>query len=52
MILRAGRVVADDSAANLRELMRAPTLEDVVAQLAVHDDVDRVTNEMVDAVRL
>jgi ABC-2 type transport system ATP-binding protein len=52
IILRAGTVVADDSAANLRELMRAPSLEDVFAQLAVQDDVDRIATELVEAVRL
>jgi ABC-2 type transport system ATP-binding protein len=52
MILRAGRVVADDSASRLRELMHAPSLEDVFAQLAVSDDVDRVANELLGAVRL
>jgi ABC-2 type transport system ATP-binding protein len=52
MILRNGEVVADDSAANLRELMRAPSLEDVFAQLAVREDVDRIASELVDTVRL
>ena len=52
MILRAGQVVADDSAARLRELMHAPSLEDVFAQLAVHEDVDRVAGELLDTVRL
>jgi ABC-2 type transport system ATP-binding protein len=52
MILNAGRVVADDSASRLRELMHAPSLEDVFAQLAVHDDVDRVANDLIDTARL
>jgi ABC-2 type transport system ATP-binding protein len=52
MILRAGQVVADDSAKNLRALMQAPTLEDVFSQLAVRDDVDRVANALVETVRL
>jgi len=52
MILSAGKVVADDSASRLRELMHAPSLEDVFAQLAVHEDVDRVANELLEAVRL
>jgi ABC-2 type transport system ATP-binding protein len=52
IILRAGRVVADDSASKLRELMHAPSLEDVFAQLAVHDDVDQVANELIDTARL
>jgi ABC-2 type transport system ATP-binding protein len=52
MILRAGQVVADDSAARLRELMHLPSLEDVFSQLAVNDDVESVAGELLDAVRL
>jgi hypothetical protein len=32
--------------------MRAPSLEDVFAQLAVREDVDRIASELVDTVRL
>jgi ABC-2 type transport system ATP-binding protein len=52
MILRAGEVVADDSASNLRTLMHLPSLEDVFSQLAVKDDVDAVAGEMLNAVRM
>ena len=52
MILRSGEVVADDSASNLRGLMRAPSLEDVFAQLAVKDNVDEMARELLDVVRL
>jgi ABC-2 type transport system ATP-binding protein len=52
MILRAGVVVADDSASNLRTLMQAPTLEDVFSQLAVRDDVERVASAVVDTIRM
>ena len=52
MILRAGQVVADDSASNLRALMHLPSLEDVFSQLAVKDDVDAVAGEMLKAVRM
>jgi ABC-2 type transport system ATP-binding protein len=52
MILNEGRVVADDSASRLRELMHAPSLEAVFAQLAVHDDVDRMAGSLLDAVRV
>lgn len=47
MILRAGSIVADDSATNLRSLMQAPSLEDVFSQLAVRDDIDRIAGELV-----
>lgn len=52
IILRAGRVVADDSAARLRELMRAPSLEDVFAQLAVRENVDDLAGAIVETVRM
>jgi ABC-2 type transport system ATP-binding protein len=52
MILHDGRVVADDSAARLRELMHAPSLEDVFAQLAVTEDLDQAAEALVEAVRL
>ena len=43
---------ADDSAANLRELMHLPSLEDVFSQLAVKDDVESVAGQLLEAVRL
>lgn len=51
LILRAGAVVADDSASSLRELMQAPSLEDVFSQLAVRDDAERVVDAVLEAVR-
>jgi ABC-2 type transport system ATP-binding protein len=52
IILHAGEVVADDSAARLRELMHAPSLEDVFAQLAVKQDLDVTAEAILDTVRL
>jgi ABC-2 type transport system ATP-binding protein len=51
IILRAGRVVADDSAAHLRELMQLPSLEDVFAQLAVRENLDDLANALVETIR-
>jgi ABC-2 type transport system ATP-binding protein len=51
MILRAGTIVADDSASNLRSLMQVPSLEDVFSQLAVRDDIERIANELIDVTR-
>jgi ABC-2 type transport system ATP-binding protein len=51
IILRSGEVVADDSAARLRELMQAPSLEDVFAQLAVREDLDALASALVEAIR-
>ena len=51
IILRGGQIVADDSASQLRELMHAPSLEDVFSQLAVHEDVDALAGQLLEAVR-
>jgi ABC-2 type transport system ATP-binding protein len=48
IILRAGHVVADDSAARLRELMHAPSLEDVFEQLAVRENLDDMASAIVE----
>jgi ABC-2 type transport system ATP-binding protein len=52
IILRAGRIVADDSASRLRELMAAPSLEDVFSQLAVHEDVEGMAAQLIEVARL
>jgi ABC-2 type transport system ATP-binding protein len=52
IILRAGEVVADDSAAHLRELLHAPSLEDVFAQLMVKEDLGLTADAILEAVRL
>lgn len=51
IILRSGQVVADDSASNLRDLMHAPSLEDVFSQLAVREDIGHTAEAVLDAVR-
>jgi ABC-2 type transport system ATP-binding protein len=50
IILRSGEVVADDSAARLRELMQAPSLEDVFSQLAVREDIDGLASSLVETI--
>jgi ABC-2 type transport system ATP-binding protein len=51
IILREGRVVADDSASRLRELTSLPSLEDVFSQLAVSEDTALVAEELLSIVR-
>ena len=51
IILRSGRIVADDSAARLRELMHLPSLEDVFAQLAVKDNLDQIADGLMAAIQ-
>jgi ABC-2 type transport system ATP-binding protein len=50
VILHRGRVVADDSIANLRSLMSLPTLEAVFAQLALEQDTDAVARQIADLI--
>lgn len=51
VILHRGRVVADDSIANLRSLMALPTLEAIFAELAVEQDPAAVAREIAALVR-
>jgi ABC-2 type transport system ATP-binding protein len=51
IILRAGVVVADDSASRLRDLMQAPSLEDVFSQLTVTRDTNQLASELLETVR-
>ena len=46
IILSKGRVVADDSATNLRALRHSPSLEDVFAQLVITHDVEAMAGEI------
>jgi ABC-2 type transport system ATP-binding protein len=51
MILSRGKVVADDSAGRLRELLHLPSLEDVFSQLAVKDDIDQTRDRVLAVMR-
>jgi ABC-2 type transport system ATP-binding protein len=50
VILHRGKVVADDSIANLRTLMALPTLEDIFSQLAVEQDPVSISHEIADLI--
>jgi ABC-2 type transport system ATP-binding protein len=50
VILHKGRVVANDSIAQLRSLMALPTLEDIFSQLAVEQDTEAVTRQIVELI--
>ncbi|HWQ54198.1 MAG TPA: ABC transporter ATP-binding protein [Bryobacteraceae bacterium] len=47
LILRQGKVVANDSVEHLRRLLESPSLEDVFAQLVVQEDTVKIAEEMV-----
>jgi ABC-2 type transport system ATP-binding protein len=50
VILHRGKVVADDSIANLRTLMSLPTLESIFSQLAVEQDTSSVSRGIADLI--
>jgi ABC-2 type transport system ATP-binding protein len=50
VILHKGRIVANDSIEQLRALMSLPTLEGIFSQLAVEQNTDAVTQEMVELI--
>lgn len=50
VILHKGKLVADDSIANLRSLMALQSLEAIFAQLAVEQDTEAVAREVADIV--
>jgi ABC-2 type transport system ATP-binding protein len=50
VILHKGKVVADDSIANLRSLMELTTLEGIFSQLVVDQDPDAVSREIADLI--
>src|SRR6202789_916535 len=50
VILHHGKVVADDSIANLRSLMELPTLEKIFSQLAVEQDTESIARQIADLI--
>lgn len=50
VILHHGKLVADDSIANLRSLMSLPTLEEIFSQLAVEQDAGAISREIADLI--
>jgi ABC-2 type transport system ATP-binding protein len=50
VILHRGKIVADDSIEKLRTFMALPTLEGIFSQLAVEQDTEAVSREIVDLI--
>jgi ABC-2 type transport system ATP-binding protein len=50
IVLHRGRVVADDSVANLERLMTSRSLEEVFAQLVLRDDPERTAHDIAEVV--
>lgn len=51
MILRKGRVVANDSVEGLRNLMHLPSLEDIFSELVLEQDIEMTANAIVDVMK-
>ena len=51
VILHRGRVVASDSITRLRELMALPTLEEIFSQLAVEQDTEAISGQLIEAMQ-
>lgn len=47
IIIHKGKIVADDSVENLRDLMKLPSLEEIFNQLVVHEDTEKIAKEVV-----
>ena len=50
VILHRGKLVADDSIANLRSLMALPTLEQIFSQLVVEQDTESMARQIADLI--
>jgi ABC-2 type transport system ATP-binding protein len=48
IVLQKGKVVADDSIANLRTLLSSNSLEGVFAQLVIREDPERLARDLAD----
>jgi len=48
VILHKGRVVANDSIEQLRAMMSLPTLEEIFSQLAIEQNTEAVTRQIVE----
>jgi ABC-2 type transport system ATP-binding protein len=51
VILHCGKIVADDSIARLRTLMKLPTLEEIFSQLAIDQNTLAISREIADLIR-
>jgi ABC-2 type transport system ATP-binding protein len=51
IILHQGRIVANDSVANLRALMHLPNLTEIFSQLAVHEDTGQTAERIVETMK-
>jgi ABC-2 type transport system ATP-binding protein len=51
IIIHKGKIVANDSVENLRNLMRLPSLEKIFSQLVVREDSEKIADDVVKAMK-
>jgi len=51
LIIHKGSLVADDSVENLRNLMQAPSLEEIFTQLVQHENTEQIAMQMVQVIQ-
>jgi len=51
LVIHKGSLVADDSVENLRQLMQAPSLEEIFTQLVHHEDTEQIAHQMVEVIQ-
>lgn len=51
VIIHEGKIVADDSVENLRNLMKLPSLEQIFGQLVVQEDTEAIARGIVDTIK-
>ena len=51
IIIYKGRIMADDSVVNLRDLMSLPTLEDIFSQLVQQENMEDVARGIVEVMQ-
>lgn len=50
IIIHKGKVVADDSVDNLRDLMKLPSLEKIFNQLVVKEDTEKIARDIINVI--
>ena len=51
MILRKGRIAANDTVESLRKLMKLPSLEDIFSELVLEQDTETTANSIVEVMK-
>jgi ABC-2 type transport system ATP-binding protein len=51
LVIHESRLVADDSVENLRDLMHAPSLEEIFQQLIQHDDYEKTADDILNIIQ-